>query len=142
MVRKMITVAALAASFVTGAVPTVAMAHPRYDDSWGQQRDGDQGGDRGWYRRHRDDGRGYEPQGYYDRGYYAQAGYRDEYRARPDYGYRCHRDGTTGAIIGALAGGLLGHGLAGHGDRAFGTILGGGAGAVAGRAIERSGNSC
>jgi len=50
--------------------------------------------------------------------------------------HRC-RNGSTGTILGAIAGGLLGNAAAGHGDRAAGTILGGGVGALAGHAIGR-----
>ncbi|USI73346.1 glycine zipper 2TM domain-containing protein [Sphingomonas morindae] len=52
-------------------------------------------------------------------------------------GRPCRDAGTGGTIIGAIAGGLLGNGIAGHGDRAAGTLLGGGLGALAGRAIDR-----
>ena len=55
---------------------------------------------------------------------------------RPGRGYRCDR-GTGGTIIGAIAGGLLGNGVAGRGDRTIGTMVGAGAGALAGRAIDR-----
>lgn len=50
---------------------------------------------------------------------------------------RCRR-GTTGTIIGAIAGGLLGNGFAGRGDRGLGTAFGAGAGALAGREIDRN----
>lgn len=58
--------------------------------------------------------------------------------------YRCQRsDGTTGTILGAIAGGLVGNSVAGrHGDRTTGTIIGGAIGAVAGRAIDKGGNNC
>lgn len=49
-------------------------------------------------------------------------------------------NGTTGAIVGAIAGGLLGRVIDSRGDRAVGTILGGAGGALAGRAIERGGS--
>lgn len=60
-----------------------------------------------------------------------------------DYGYRPIKrcsDGTAGAIVGAIAGGLLGRVIDSRGDRALGTILGAGGGALAGRAIEREGS--
>ena len=63
-----------------------------------------------------------------DRGYYR--GDRNRYR-------RCD-NGTGGTIIGAIAGGLLGHEVAGRGSRTEGTIIGGAVGALAGRAIDRS----
>ena len=46
-------------------------------------------------------------------------------------------DGTVGAIVGAVGGGLLGNAIAGRGDKTIGTLLGAGAGGVAGRAVER-----
>lgn len=64
------------------------------------------------------------------------------YRDR-DGRYYCRRDdGTTGTIVGALAGGVLGNVIAPGGSKTLGTILGGGAGALAGRAIDRNNVSC
>lgn len=86
--------------------------------------------------------------GGYNGGYYAQPAYNGYEREayvqpyRQDNGYRCHGDGTGGAILGALAGGLLGHEIVGRGDRVAGTAIGGVGGLFAGRAIERSGNRC
>jgi outer membrane lipoprotein SlyB len=52
---------------------------------------------------------------------------------------RCRRsDGTTGLVVGAVAGGLLGRTIDTRGDRTLGTVLGGVGGALAGREIERS----
>ena len=51
--------------------------------------------------------------------------------------YCKRRDGTTGTIIGGVAGALLGRAIDGGRHRAVGTILGGGAGALAGRAVEQ-----
>ena len=89
--------------------------------------------------------RGYYGGGY-DRGYAYDRGYRDDrvYRGGRGYyqdrGYRPRRcnSGSTGTIVGAIAGGLLGRTIDTRGDRALGTVLGAGAGALAGRAIERS----
>jgi len=69
----------------------------------------------------------------YDRGDYRHEGSDRRYRMRE----RCN-DGDGGTIIGAIAGGLLGHGIAGRGDRTLGAVVGAGAGALAGRAIDRS----
>ena len=69
----------------------------------------------------------------YDRGDYRHGGSYRQYRMRQ----RCN-DGDGGTIVGAIAGGLLGHGIAGRGDRTLGAVLGAGAGALAGRAIDRS----
>jgi hypothetical protein len=52
--------------------------------------------------------------------------------------YCKRKDGTTGTIVGAVAGALLGRAIDGGRRSAVGTILGGGAGALAGRAIEKN----
>ena len=55
----------------------------------------------------------------------------------------CRRpNGTTGLIVGGAAGALAGREIAGRGDRTVGTILGVGIGALAGRAIQRAGSRC
>lgn len=57
--------------------------------------------------------------------------------------YHCRRDnGTTGLIIGAAAGALLGRELAGSGDRTIGMLLGGAGGALLGQAIDRGELRC
>lgn len=57
--------------------------------------------------------------------------------------YYCKRpDGTTGAVVGALAGGVLGNVIAPGGSKTLGTILGAGAGALAGREIDRRNVRC
>jgi hypothetical protein len=48
------------------------------------------------------------------------------------------RSTGTGAVLGAIAGGLIGNGIAGPYDRSLGTVVGAGLGAVTGTAIERS----
>jgi Glycine zipper 2TM domain len=56
---------------------------------------------------------------------------------------RCHRsDGTTGLIVGAAGGALVGRAIDTHGERATGTILGAVGGALTGRAIDRSRMAC
>ena len=51
---------------------------------------------------------------------------------------RCKRsNGTTGLIVGAAGGALVGRAIDTHGERATGTILGAVGGALVGRAIER-----
>jgi len=53
--------------------------------------------------------------------------------------YYCRRsDGTTGLIVGAVAGGALGNVIAPGGSELVGTILGAIGGSVAGRAIDRN----
>ena len=51
---------------------------------------------------------------------------------------RCKRpNGTTGLIVGAAGGALIGRAIDTRGERATGTILGAAAGALIGRQIER-----
>ena len=80
-----------------------------------------------------------------------QEAYHDGYNRGPHYyrggdyrysqrGYRRCSNGTTGTIVGAIAGGLLGRTIDSRGDRTLGTVLGAGAGALAGNAVEKSGN--
>jgi len=94
-------------------------------------------------RRYQQDGY----QGYYDDRGGQDYAYRGDYPQQRTYyqGQRC-KSGTTGAILGAVAGGLFGReiGRGGEHDRpsTTGLILGAGGGALAGRAIERSGNDC
>ena len=57
--------------------------------------------------------------------------------------YHCRREnGTTGLIIGAAAGALLGREVDGGRDRTLGTILGGAAGALLGREVDGHGLKC
>jgi len=56
---------------------------------------------------------------------------------------RCHRpNGTTGLIVGAAGGALVGRAVDTHGERATGTILGAAAGALIGRSVERGQVRC
>ncbi|WP_242126923.1 glycine zipper 2TM domain-containing protein [Sphingobium sp. Sx8-8] len=108
--RKKIILALGFAATVAGALPSAALAH-------------DNGYHRGWYKhdRYYDDGPRYRREAYYDR-----RGYRGG----------CRTSGTTGAIIGAGAGALLGRSVDRHGDRLPGTIIGAGAGALIGKEID------
>lgn len=45
---------------------------------------------------------------------------------------------NNGTIIGAVGGGLLGHVIAGHGNKTEGTLIGAGVGAVAGHQIAKT----
>lgn len=60
-----------------------------------------------------------------------RASWLDECRSR----MRGHGTAATGAVIGGLAGGIIGHEVAGRGDKTLGTIAGAAVGAVAGGAI-------
>lgn len=126
-------------------------------DRYQQARAANRGGPNGGYYDQRPQG---QPQGYYqddrDEGGYDASRY---YRPGPNYQervlssddrvyrgtdgrYYCKRsDGTTGLIVGAVGGGILGNVIDGGHSRAVGTILGGVLGAVAGQAIERNANN-
>lgn len=111
--RKSILSIALAAATITAVVPATSFARDRHD--------------RGWHRGH---DRGH------DRYYSDRRGYRG------DRGYRCRKSGgTTGLLVGGVAGALLGRAVDTRGDRTTGTVVGAGAGALAGRAIDRN-SSC
>ena len=56
-----------------------------------------------------------------------------------DNRYYCRRsNGTTGLLIGGVAGALAGRAIDTHGSRTTGTILGAAAGALLGREIDRN----
>lgn len=90
------------------------------------------------------DENGYDPARYYRDG----PNYQERVLAQDDRVYRgndgryyCRRnDGTTGLIIGAIGGGVLGNVIDGGRSRAVGTLLGGALGAVAGKAIDQNGS--
>ena len=69
---------------------------------------------------------------------------RDRIYRGTDNRYYCRRsDGTTGLVIGGVAGALIGREVAGRrGDRTAGALLGAVGGALLGRSIDRSGSSC
>jgi hypothetical protein len=110
---------------------------PRYDD---QRQNGQYDNSR-----YDDDDRAepnYEPSRYYRAGgnYQERTLSADErvYRGT-DGRYYCKRsDGTTGLILGAAGGGILGNVIDGGRSRTVGTLLGGALGAVAGRAVEQN----
>ena len=81
------------------------------------------------YREYDDRGRYYEPR---------RVSANEVWRGR-DGRYYCRRgNGTTGLVIGAAGGALLGREIDGGRDRAAGTILGAAAGALIGREVQRS----
>jgi hypothetical protein len=146
--RKFVLAAALAA--VAAPMPVLADPPPWAPAHGRRAKDHD---NRDWREYRRYDYNRSDPR-YGD--YRADRYYRDgrDYKVRRlsrndriyrgnDGRYYCRRDdGTTGLIIGGLAGGLLGNTIAPGGSKTLGTILGGGAGAVLGRAIDRDGVSC
>ncbi|GGB57129.1 glycine zipper 2TM domain-containing protein [Blastomonas aquatica] len=71
------------------------------------------------------------------------ARYEGRYWRGNDGRYRCQRsNGTTGLLVGAGVGALIGDQVAGRGDKTLGAVVGGLGGAAAGRAIDRSRVSC
>ena len=61
-----------------------------------------------------------------------------EWRGRDGRTYCRKPDGTTGAVIGAVGGALVGRTIDTHGDRTVGTLGGAILGGLAGREIDRS----
>jgi len=142
------TVFVLLASFV-GFQPASAIAQDRdrrdrYEDRWDRREDhrdrhhnrkarrNDHYDARQAYwdpaRSYRNDNRGYRP---------TRMGRNDRIYRGSDNRYYCRRDdGTTGLIVGGMAGGVLGHIIAPGGSKTLGTIIGAGAGALIGRAID------
>lgn len=120
------------------------------------QHRGDRGRHEGWERgrgheryedRYRGSYRGTPYRGasyrYNDR-YYGEPVYRDTriWRAR-DGNYYCRRsDGTTGLLVGAALGGLIGNQVADRRDRGAATIIGAIGGAILGSSIDRSNARC
>lgn len=126
MLRKIMLAAAMAVVPIT-ALPSPAIAH---DHGW---YDGDD--DDGWDHDHGHHW-GHAYGHYRDRGYDQEQGYYRDYRPY----HRCHRNDTTGLILGGAGGALIGRALDPRGDHATGTILGAGAGALLGREVAR--NNC
>lgn len=60
-----------------------------------------------------------------------------EWKGRDGRTYCRKPNGTTGLIVGGVAGALVGRTIDSGGDRTLGTLLGAGAGALAGREIDR-----
>lgn len=89
---------------------------------------------------------GWQQPGWHAEHFYRQGNYRPVYLGRNDQIFRgydnryyCRRsDGTTGLIIGGLAGGTLGNVIAPGGSKLLGSIIGGSLGAVIGNSIDRS----
>lgn len=92
-------------------------------------------------KRAKDSARYYDSRGYYAEPRVMRRG--DRYWRGDDGQYYCRRDnGTTGLIIGAAGGALLGRQIDRSGNRTTGTVLGAAAGALIGRAIDRGDARC
>ncbi len=91
------------------------------------------------------DGR-YDAARYYRDGRYYQPrrlGPNDRIYRGYDGRYYCRRsDGTTGLIIGAVGGGILGNAISQGGSQTVGTLIGGALGAILGQSIDRGNVTC
>jgi hypothetical protein len=109
-----------AAGMAVSAVPAEARDHGRHSYSQ-QHRD-----------RYGNDTR------YYGRNYHSQTYYRAQTWRGNDGRYYCRKsDGTTGLIVGAAAGALLGRAVDGGYNHTTGTILGGVVGALLGKSVAQ-----
>lgn len=119
---------------IAAAVPLAGCASTYGDDGYGYRSAGD-----GYFGQE-----GYAERNY-RRGNYRARALRDDdniYRGR-DGRYYCKRDdGSTGLVVGGIAGGVLGNLIAPGGSKLLGTIIGGAAGALGGREIDRSDSRC
>jgi hypothetical protein len=152
---KTTAVAALLASFV-GIPPLPATAQgrdrrDRLEDRWDRREDRRDRREDRWDRREdrwdrREDrydvrNSSWDAARYYrrdDRRYAPRRLSRNDriYRGS-DNRYYCRRDdGTTGLVLGGIAGGALGHIIAPGGSKTLGAIVGAGAGALIGRSID------
>lgn len=140
--RKAI-IAAVLASLTLPAVPALAYRdndrHDRYDRRGDDRR----------YDNRRYDNRGgknyWKGDRYYNNGRYdgRRLSRNDRVWRGNDGRYYCKRDnGTTGLIIGAAGGALLGRMIDTDGNRLLGTLLGGAGGALLGREIDRGDVRC
>jgi hypothetical protein len=139
--RKILMALSLAAVIVptTAALadpPPWAPAHGKRAQDWKHNKK---------QARHYESGRYYADRHYRDGRYYQprRLGYDDRIYRGADDRYYCRRsDGTTGLIIGAALGGLLGREIDRGGSRTLGTLAGAGAGALLGREIARGELKC
>lgn len=139
---------ALVAPAIAVATPAMA-APPAHSAAW--ENSAVWGADAKQSRKHRrhyerNDGR-YYGGGYAQQNYYGEPVYANTRVWQGDDGrYYCRKsNGTTGLLIGAAGGALLGREIAGRaGDRTLGAIVGAAGGALLGRAIDKgaSGGRC
>ncbi|MEO6387009.1 MAG: glycine zipper 2TM domain-containing protein [Croceibacterium sp.] len=104
------------------------------------------------WNKHRRDNRGNRGYQNYQSGYgynnsrvaYDEPVYRNTrvWRGNDGRPYCQKKDGTTGLIIGAAAGALLGREVDGGRDHTLGTVLGAAAGALLGKEVASGGNRC
>jgi hypothetical protein len=109
----------------------MAVALPALSAPASAQRYGGGYQDHGRYERGYDN-RGYD-RGYDNRGYYNGP----TWRGRDGRNYCRRSDGTTGLLLGGVAGALVGRSIDRYGDRTPGTLLGALGGALVGQAIDK-----
>lgn len=157
---RSIIVAASLAAFAFPTAPALADPHKggKSEQKHEQKREkqyakAERKGARDWRQYRNYDYNRYEPgnRGYYADQYYRPGNYYQDrtltygdriYRGR-DGRYYCRRnDGTTGLIVGAALGGLLGNRLPIGGTSTLRTLIGAGAGALLGRELTRGRVRC
>jgi len=128
LTKKLATALSLSVISVGAMAATPAMARDHY-------RIGDQyrGYDRGYHK-----ARYHKAKKHYHKDYYRNGRYYKGDRYYRGNRYRCRDNGTGGALVGAVAGGLLGNQVAKRGDKTAGAVLGAILGGVAGHAIDKS----
>lgn len=124
---------------------------------WDDDRRGGRNNGNGWGRGGRPaNDWGWRQDGWNRQGWHAEQFYRPGNNYQPRYlgandqiwrgydnRYYCRRsDGTTGLIVGGLAGGALGNVLAPGGSKLLGSIIGGTLGAVVGNSADRGRVTC
>lgn len=149
-IRVAISAALIAATVSLQPIPSMAQGNSRHDRHE-DRRDDHRANKREWknydYRHFEPGQRGYDAARYYrrdDRRYKVQRlGRNDRLYRGYDNRYYCRRDdGTTGLIIGGMAGAVLGNVIAPGDSKTLGTIIGAGAGALLGRQIDRGDITC
>lgn len=133
LLATMLAAIALPAVPAFGDPPPWAPAHGRRaHEAEAYERNYDRGGyDRSIYD---EQGRYYQPR---------QLTRNDRIWRGNDGRYYCRRsNGTTGLVVGAALGGLLGNQIAGRGDRTLGTVIGAVGGGLLGREVDRGNVHC
>ena len=127
MTKIFAALTATALGLALSVMPSTAFAQGRHDNHWQGGAHNRQWDAAGTYRsggRHRE----------------RRLGRNDEiYRGHDGRNYCRRSDGTTGLVIGAIGGGLLGNAIGGD---TLGTLLGAGSGAVLGSSIDRGQLHC
>lgn len=134
--KKHFIAALMSVAVVAPAMMPIEAGAQRYDRRDDDRRDNDRRwqGDR--------DNREWNPANSYRQGNYRERRLsRNDriYRGRDGRAYCKRNDGTTGLVVGALGGGVLGN-LIGGGT--LGTLVGAGGGALLGRSVDRGNVKC